>query len=770
MNNAANVLALSGGTIRIYDVCGDGSVAAQQKVFEVLSSTGNINVTGGTLELIPTNGTGTNSPNHIILSNASLGNLTINRTSSASVVLLNTYHLRVLNNLTLTSGDFNANGLNVSVGGNMSVASGTTYTAGNNWTIFNGTGNQSFTVNTASALALKKLKLDKPAGTTLTLAGSQSTLSVADSMMIMNCNLADGGKTINFTTSATTSTSYLYNSGVHTGTGKIMLADDDPQVISGDGDGIFQNLELNNTDASVAPVSLGADMVINGTLTFSQNKLFNIGSYGLEFASNATIANAGTNRYIQTSGGAGDGGLTMNYPSGSSITFPVGAVSTSHSGTPYYTPATIGFTGTPSTLGRITVIPVGYEHPATTNNGRSLTYFWRVKSNGFTLGGATVNHGYTYNDSDVITGGDITEAGYLAARYDASGYVWTKGGITDVDESANIVGEPGAGTFLQGVTFIDGDYTAGDDNATDPFGTPTKFYSRTNGQWNANTTWSNTGHTGAAVGAGIFPGANDIVIIGNGNTVNLTANASCATLQIETGSVLDIYTYTGSVFSMVLNHPSGNGLFRLTTTVGSPKNFSFPASSDFSDFNVNMGTTEFYDIDGTAGRLYILPPNVTSYGNLILTARNDDNLVLPNNAYTTIYGDLTCTGNNNNSWVAMSWNTNNGDYGFSSIYDPTVEKTVHVKGDMYINAGTFIYMDDEAPQHLIVEGDLTVAPGAILTAYNNYPINNGGATRYNTLAIGGSLINNSEATSATAAGSIDLRRTNYVDVNFFRPQ
>jgi hypothetical protein len=157
-----------------------------------------------------------------------------------------------------------------------------------------------------------------------------------------------------------------------------------------------------------------------------------------------------------------------------------------------------------------------------------------------------------------------------------------------VDIVNNFIGEPGTGNFLENVTTIDGDYTAGDDVATDPFGVPTVFYSRANARWNLNTTWSTDPvlkHTGAA--AASFPGATDIVVIGNNNTINLTAAANCASLQIQAGSVLDIYTWTTSKFSIVLNHPLGNGLFRLTTTVtGSnvPKQFSFPTNSDFSDF------------------------------------------------------------------------------------------------------------------------------------------------------------------------------------------
>jgi len=59
--------------------------------------------------------------------------------------------------------------------------------------------------------------------------------------------------------------------------------------------------------------------------------------------------------------------------------------------------------------------------------------------------------------------------------------------------------------------------------------------------------------------------------------------------------------------------PEWQWFIRLTTIPIPPRLFTFP-SGDFSDFNNNSGTTEFYDIDGVAGTLYILPANVTSYG------------------------------------------------------------------------------------------------------------------------------------------------------------
>ncbi|MEA2106388.1 MAG: hypothetical protein U9P82_06665 [Bacteroidota bacterium] len=742
INEAPNVFSMSGGTIRIYDVCGTG----ESEAFQVFSDENNNSVTGGTLEIVPTAGTtGTDATEFRIETTADLYNLSINRASSTASVDVNLYDLTVINDLTITSGEFVANDYDITIGGDFIVENGTTYTPGNNWTIFNGTGTQSFEINTGSALDLYKFMLDKPSGYVLTIAGTQNVLNVVDSLMIQKGTLADGGKTIYM------NGSLLYNSGVHEGTGKIVMNATSPQIITGDGNGVFENIELNNTDGSAAPVSLGANTTINGTLTFSQDNLFDISTYRLTFGADATVVNAGTNRFIQTAGNAGDGGVSKVYSTSStSFTFPVGAPSTSHAAAAEYSPATLSFSTNPTTFGTITVVPVGYEHPNTTNKNRSLTYFWRTKSEGFTLGSAVINHAYTYSDNDVIDNGTtITEDEYVAAMYDNASYTWTKYNVTDVEDGTNTIG--GTGTSLASLNYIDGEFTAGDDTpiADDPFGTPVVYYSVADGFWGDASTWSNT--SGGTPGAGV-PGQNDVVIIENNHTVELEHNGadypmnydvrSCATLKIEEGSVLDIKSNTASTFSTVLSHPNGNGLFRVTTEKApdnsEPQFFTFP-SGDFSDFNLNGGTTEYYDIDGTVGALYILPPNVTQYGNLILTARGGANLVLPNNSYTTINGDFTCTGNQTIAWIAMSWNTTVGPY-YTDDYDPTLEKTVHIKGDMLVDAGSFEFFNDEAVQHLIVEGDLTIAEGAVLETYGDYPFATPVVT--NTIKIGGSLTNN----------------------------
>ena len=722
-SNASNGFAMSGGTLSIYDVC---NTTATPLAFLVNSPVSNINVTGGTIQILPTTGSGAADADYYVNSTAPFNNLTINRASGARLVQLNLNPLIVNKNLNITSGVLQTNNLDVTIGGDFTIANGTTYTPGTNTTTLNGSGTQTFSV--FAAQALNNFTIDKPAGVAVNFAGTVGTsINVANNFRLILGTLNDNGNTINLSGNA-------YNSGVHTGIGKIAFIGAVAQTI--DGNGIFNNVELNNNTGAVgsSPVSLIANTTIDGALTFSRDRLFNIGIYNLKLDALASIVNGSGSRYIQTAGNAGDGGLTKVFSSLGSFLYPIGAPTLVPVRAIKYTPATIGITSIPTTYGSITVVPVGYEHPATTVNGRSLTYFWHVSSAGFTgLAAGSITHNFVYSQTDVVG----TEANYIPTFYNRTTSSWNNGASANINTGTNAITDWAASSNT-----IDGDFTAGDA----AFGAITTYYSRASSQWNLNTTWSTDPvlkHTGAAAAG--FPGVNDIAIVGNGNTVNLTANASCASLQIQAGATLDISTWTGSVFSMVMSHPLGNGLFRLTTTITAanvPKLFSFPSNSDFSDFNNNHGTTEYYDIDGAVGALYILPPNVTTYGNLILTAKGGDNLVLPNNSLTTILGDLSCGGDNPNAWIAVSWNTNSPPYN-SLVYNPTIEKTVHITGNLNVNTGTLIFMPEIVPQHIVVDGNLTVGANGYIDVQ---PAGGGtptGPPVANTIAIGGNFTNNS---------------------------
>lgn len=723
INSEANVFIMSGGKVQVYDVSG-----GSDRAVGIAAAANNINVTGGSFEIIPLTGNSTFNVN----STAPFGDFVVNRKGGAAVVQLDEKPLVVKNNLSITSGVLNANNLDVVVGGNFTVANGGTYNSGTNTTLFNGSRNQLFSVSGTlnnGAAGISKLAIDKSVGS-LKLAGNATTIAVQSDFTLNKGVFDDGGKTL-------TIAGNVKNAGTHIGTGKVQMNGNSAQTISGGG--VFQNLELNN-NAAGSPISLGDQLTIEGQLTFSRDRRFNIAGHNLKMGPNAGFVGASANRYVVTSGEAGAGGITKVVAEPGSIHFPVGVVN--------YTPATLTLNGVPNSYGSISVVPVNMEHPNTTVKGRSLSYYWRVKSQDFDLGAATVSHGYVYADANVVSGGNVTEAGYVAARYQANSYSWTNGSTADVDVSMNRIGEPGGGAFLENVGFIDGEYTAGDNNPGNPFGTVAKFYSRDNDRWNRMRTWSTTGHGGSE--ATRIPQAGDAVIIGNGHTVTVTANAFSGSLQIEEGAVLNVQTYTNSNFGTVINHASGNnGLIRVTSNNNNlVRVYSFP-QGDFSDFNVNKGTTEFYSTDGRSTAVSILPEDVGSYGNLLLTPFDQDNLVLPNKD-VTIYGDLTCQGSDINSWIAISYYNN-------ALYR-TIEKTIYVKGDVTVLGGSLIFTDDYAAQHLIVDGDVNVAKNlqaGIDVRGNNWI---GGGVRDNTMSVGGSINNNNLFRLANG--------TRYCDITF----
>ena len=753
-NNAANAFTMSGGILSVYDVC---NTTATPLAFLVNSPASNINVTGGTVQIIPTTGTILLDANYLINSTAPFNNLILNRISGAASVQLNTNPLVIINDLTLTSGVFLANNLDVTVGGNFSLANGTTYTTGTNTTVFNGTANQTFTVNLAAALSLNNLSLNKTAGIAVNLAGTQSAIDIAGNFRLVLGTLNDNGKTLNVAGN-------VFNSGIHSGTGKIVLNGTLTQSI--DGNGIFGNLELNNTNAATAPVSLAANMTLNGLLTFSQDKLLNISTYNIKLNSTSFIANGGPLRYIKSAGNAGDGGLTKVYSSPATFMFPVGVVN--------YTPASIGLSAPPTAYGSITVIPVNFAHPNVTTAGRSLTYFWRVKSSGFTLGAATVTQEYTYDQSNVVTGVGITENEYVAARFNTTTSTWTNGTTADIDIVNNLIGGPGSGTFLKNVTFIDGDYTAGDNNPINPFGTATIYYSRINGAasgsglWSNVNTWSTDGvlkHTGAP--AASVPGVNDIVIIGALDSVYLATNLtvpntdsrSCASLKIEKGSALDIGYNPSSNFGMVLNHANGNGNFRLTTDRGplvwtTVRTFQFPLG-DFSEFNVNFGTTELYTTNPVDGTTFYLPNGVISYGNLIISPLGGSNIIFANNDLT-VYGNLITRGQNADSWFCPSWNTN-----YPTPPAAVIAKTITVNGDLDIQGGGFIwYGNGGIAQNVVVNGNVKVGTFSALYVWSL-------ATNQR-MSIGGNLINNTNGIiNPPATQTISKVDFSLIPVTFF---
>lgn len=552
---------------------------------------------------------------------------------SQDIVVRNTLNLQ--NSAVLTSG---VDVKNLVVGRNFNIGSSATYTPGANTTSFNGTGPQLFTLNGTITSGLHNLTISKSADS-LKLAGSAGTLVVLNTFNLAGGVFSDEGKTVDIRGN-------LVLSGTHIGSGKLSLTTATSRTITGSGSGVVGNLELAGPASNVT-ATLSAALRINGTLSFvasgSNNRLLDIGASALTFGPNGTTTGASGPsapiRMIKTNGLQSAGGVTKIY-NGLSFTFPIGAGASNR-----YTPATISFDVAPTTYGSITIRPVTNEHPNVTEFGRSLTQYWRTTSSGFTLGGAKVSQSYSYVEASVVTGTGITENGYVSARYSPASATWTTGTAADVDETGNVVSFAGAPFD----TVIDGEYTAGDNSPLDPFGTVSIYYSyTTGGAWNNVNTWSLDGHTGPQNIPGTAPGSNSVVRVGNGHTVNVTANgATSGSLLIESGSTLDIGTTTGHNFGALIGEQiTGSGRMRISSSVGTAV---FPAG-DFSEFiGPAGGIVEYYRISTnfTIPTTSAAPSSISlaTYRNLEVNVESGvgGTITFPN-LNLTIYDDLTVKG------------------------------------------------------------------------------------------------------------------------------
>lgn len=719
---------MTGGIINISNP-GANAAAANGGIMIGSSS---YNVTGGTINItIPSSAINFNINStapfydvNIQQVGAGTGNVTIadqpNTTGNGVSDPVLAKPLVVLHDLTLITGNTIALDAtpnidqNVTVGGNFTIQSGTSYTPGTNVTTFNGTGSQTFTNNGTITSGLNNLTINKSSGT-LTLAGSVTTTTVLADLTITAGTLADGGNTIDVKGN-------VINSGTHTGAGMIQLSSSTAaQTISGT-NGVFQNLKLNNTfnTSGATMVSLIGNTTVNGNLLLNQNNLFDISTYNLSLGASAAITGSvGTTRFIKTSGQSSDGGITKRYSASSlTFTFPFGT-----NATPDYTPATITLGGTnPTVFGTITVRPVFTESALTTATGVTLNYYWKTVSSGFTLHAATtITHTYTYLDADIVA----TEAEYVAGRYNPSTVSWTKGTTGDVNTATNTI------TF-NATNFgavIDGEYTAGDDNPSGPFNSIRVFYSKNGGGFDYNntagTSWSLTSHTGAATA--LVPTVNDVVEIGdatyNNHNMVIDANGAVAgVLKIATGCTLTVGTTTGHNFGVYSTPPSGNGTIRIASN-------TVPAGNFVAFLGSSGGTYEFY------GTSYTLPPTAT-YNNLIINPDAGATITMPDIALT-VYGNLTTM--------------QGGATGTTYLNASATSRALSIGGNLTVSSGVLEFQNASTTA-ITVSGDVSIASGATFRVANSLAVTH-------TLSVGGNLSNAGTADFSTAGSDCNVTFT-----------
>lgn len=736
---------MTGGTINVSTP--ETGTAANGGIL-IGNDAANILVTGGTWNVtIPASATNFN-----ICSTAPFYNMNITKAGAGAAVVtlanqtigpnvIEVYRpnpvlaqpLVILNDLNMVTGNtpnLSAGTSNVVVGRNFNLQSSTTYTPGTNTTIFNGSANQTFTIDGTISTALNNLTIQKPLQKTLNLTGSAATVTVNGTLSIFTGTLADGNKIINVNGN-------IINSGNHNGAGSIRLTGAGAQIIGGDGSGKFNNLILNKTTGSS---TLAANQTINGTLRLANTAaVLDLAVYNLSLGTPNSIyddiTGTGTSfsnaKMLRTAGNASDGGLTKRFSAAvPSFTYPLGTGSD-------YTPSTLTFTGTPTAYGAITMRPANSEQANVTAANRSLTYHWRVTTSGVTVGGAVVTQTFTYVPSKVVVGPNVFESEYIAAKYRPSTNSWVKGTTAHVNTTSKVL------TFSSAIfgTVLDGDYTAGDDTPTDPFGTVVVYYSMRSGNWDdvnpATTPWSTVSNSGPA--AGTIPGPNSPVQIGNGggifHTITVTSNSrTCGSIVIGNNSVLDLGTTTGHNFGIYTAGSIPNaGTLKISSATPLAE---FPAG-DFGIFlGAAGGNMEYYTtgaIDFTIPAVSAAPSSspLLSYRNLTVRPAVGRFIEMPN-IDLLVRSSLNIIGGATTGMVKLN---------SASV------RTLNITQSIVITSGILRFMNGFA-QDLIVGSNITVNANAV------FDVDVAGTAVNNTLSVSGTITNNGTFNLNAGAGRV----------------
>jgi hypothetical protein len=555
-----------------------------------------------------------------------------------------------------------------------------------------------------SGTGINSLAIEKTGSATLTIAGSATSLNMNGSLFLNSGLLNIGAKSINIRGNVINNTEIIASAA-----GRVRLNGVNIQNIAGNGDGIFPHLVLSNTGGAAGDIryTSTANFRILNSLEMTTDRLLNIGNRRISFAAAATLTSTlgsfSNNRFIQTNGFLSDGGIEKDYnASNNSFVYAFGTNG-------IYTPANIAFTNNPTTYGSMNVRPVGVKHLYVTDPD-AIDYYWKVNQTGFSgIAANSINAVFTYGTLPV----NPTITSYVPGYYNFADIAYTT--VNDV----NMVNETNRTISFNAFSKLEGDYTAGIPAA---FGTVVPFYSRTNGNWNIPSTWSNTSHSGAP--ATSVPGASNPVYIGDGlsfnHIVTVTANNTFAgSLIVDNGSTLTIGTTTGHNFgALPFSTAGGAGRIRISSNTPTAE---WPGGDFGLFFTGQGGTAEFY---GT-GTSFTLPTttaapnalNIETYKNLVIASAGTETISLANSELT-ILQNMTING----ALTSIATLTNEA------------ERTLNINGNLNITQGIFRLPSDEN-QQINVNGNIVVANNGTFEG-------NSSGTAEHTVNLFGNLTNN----------------------------
>ncbi len=667
----------------------------------------NCTITGGTLIFKCENWDNDNY-NCYITSTVPFWNVEIEAETTANIVSIKEFNshnvdgcvdveiqpLVVLNNLTIkNNGTLDANNENVFVGGNFTIENTGKYTPGTNTTFFNGSAVQNLTVGGTITNGLNNLTLAE---------GAQ--LNLQNDVLMRGTLTFEPNSVLNdLQHTLTVSGNLVNNSGTHynsaSSAGCILLNGDGTQTIGGDGHGSFNNLHI-----TAGTVTMTASTAITGNLRLLNNSgtILNIGNHYLNLCdadaaiysnmSNGTDFSA--TRMIQTTGNSSDGGITRLFSTTGNYLFPFGFGGN-------YLPAEIAVDVEPTTYGSVTSRPVNSKHYVLGNTIDALACYWHNTSSGFS-GVTSVNHYYRYVQSMAST----AENTYVPAYYHAGRWY--------PNNNTSLVFQNEDRFQWESCSTIDGDFTCGVPGAFSE--APERLFSVNNGRWNDASTWVDDegNHPGV-------PGANTVVVIGEGHTITAQNSASSGSLTIAESATLDLGTVDGHNLGVLTKNSSADRMGKII--IGSDNYFP---NGDFGEFLSTGGGTIEYK---ASGNNISMPADVSEYNHLILTASGNNYVTMPN-ANIEIHGNLTSNGDS--------------DSGYNRFNTSGTQRTVTVDGNLTVGSGTLAFSGN-TEQNLIVRGNIKVENNANFSAKGN-------GNRTNQLTIYGNM---------DVAGTLDFTNGQY---------
>ncbi|MBQ4230359.1 MAG: hypothetical protein II671_02300, partial [Salinivirgaceae bacterium] len=448
---------------------------------------------------------------------------------------------------------------------------------------------------------------------------------------------------------------------------------DGTQTIGGDGHGSFNNLHI-----TAGTVTMTASTAITGNLRLLNNSgtILNIGNHNLNLCdadaaiysnmSNGTDFSA--TRMIQTTGNSSDGGITRLFSTTGNYLFPFGFGGN-------YLPAEIAVDVEPTTYGSVTSRPVNSKHYVLGNTIDALACYWHNTSSGFS-GVTSVNHYYRYVQSMAST----AENTYVPAYYHAGRWY--------PNNNTSLVFQNEDRFQWESCSTIDGDFTCGVPSAFSE--APERLFSVNNGRWNDASTWVDDegNHPGV-------PGANTVVVIGEGHTITAQNSASSGSLTIAESATLDLGTVDGHNLGVLTKNSSADRMGKII--IGSDNYFP---NGDFGEFLSTGGGTIEYK---ASGNNISMPADVSEYNHLILTTSGDNYVTMPD-ANIEIHGNLTSDGDI--------------DGGYNRFNTSGTQRTVTVDGDLTVGSGTLAFSGN-TEQNLIVRGNIKVENDANFSAKGN---------------------------------------------------